>query len=244
MHKTYLQGHLADSVLGRVGTTIDWPKSIPDGIPADWGNYVNHPPRGADWREFLKAGQQIFARNAVRPFNLYYEPTCNLIFLSEDLFQSVDDWSDTLDDIGTCEIAFGKRRKITARFARLKFGEVLQSPPLSPQSRFDRYNASKRHMHGTLVMRGEETNDQLPAPQATDLSFADYDAYFGSRRARNDFSTKMFPTHLDLRTDKSPLMFSTPLDFYVREEIIPLILDAPTPGIGFPFPPMTVDFRN
>lgn len=243
MRKNFLMGHVADSVLGRVGITIDWPKSLPDYDFPGWGNYMFRPAVGWDWQNVLLEGSSLIARNAVKPFALFYYESCNLIMISEDLFQSVPDWSDTLNDIVTGEISFGKRTR-PFRFASLTFGDTWTTPPLSPRSQFDVFDRSRHHMHGTHVMRGEETTDQLPAPVMSDLSFASFDEFREARRSNTMSRQNLLPSYLELRTKRMPLLFCFGIDLFARDDLTALILDQKTPGIGFPFPPLSVDFAG
>ncbi|GAB5448515.1 MAG: hypothetical protein Gyms2KO_33880 [Gymnodinialimonas sp.] len=163
--------------------------------------------------------------------------------MSEDLFQSVPDWSDTLEDVVTGEISFGKRTK-PYRFACLVSNDILTAPPLSPNSKFAIVDNSKLHIHGTQLMRGQETTVQFPEPFASGLTFASYDDFLETERSETMSLKWLLPTHLDLRTERRPLLFSLSVDLYAQNDLAGVIQEQKTPGIGFPFPPVTVDLMG
>lgn len=71
MPRTFQLGHLTDSVIGRIGTTMDWPKSLLGYDFHGWGNYRTHPLVGWVWQDVLKDETNLIARNAVQPFALF-----------------------------------------------------------------------------------------------------------------------------------------------------------------------------
>ena len=226
----YYNSHTTDSVLGRTGTTLDWPKSVPDFEPEDWNNYVNQPPRGTSWRDHLRATNHIVARNAVRPFALYYEPNCNLILIAEELFEAIEDWCHTLEGVEDGVVSFGKKSR-TYSFASLKYTNVLDEAHFSPNSRFSRFATDKYYMHGTRVQRGEESTEQMPEPLDENLSFS------STEELRNGWVnlTRLVPQHIEFVADRLPLLFAAGLDLFAAEPVVKEISNYPQPGISFPF---------
>lgn len=233
----YLRGHTTDTVLGRTGTTLDWPKSIQDFDPLAWNNYVQRPPIGSDWRDHLMGRLSIAARNAVKPFALYFEHSCNLALISKTLFESAIDWSDTFDATESGKVEFGKKTN-EYQFGSLVHKNVLTDLPFSPNNLFSRFESDRLHMHGTRVQRGEEGTDQAPKPLNQSLSF---DSVKELRDAWVSL-TRLVPQHLELQSESVPKLFSTGIDIFVTEEVAEHISCSPTPGISFPYRPITVDF--
>lgn len=99
-------------------------------------------------------------------------------------------------------------------------------------------------MHSTRVTRGEEASDQFPAPVASDLGFATLDDFHEADRSEAMSLKRMIPSHLHLRTKRMPLLFGLGVDLYARQDLTGSILDQKTPGLGFPFPPLTVEFES
>jgi hypothetical protein len=190
-----------------------------------------------DWRDHLLEQRSIVARNAVKPFDLYFEHSCNLVLVSKTLFGSVTDWSDTFDETEVGEVQFG--RKINEyRFGSLEFKNAFADFAFSPKSLFSRFESDRIYMHGTQVQRGKETVDQCPMPLEENLTF-------GSAKELRDAwvgSTTLVPQHLEIQSEQVPKIFSTGLDLFVSEEVAERISSMPTPGISFPFRPITVDF--
>ncbi len=234
----FFQAHPTDSALGRTGTTLDWPNSISDFDPAAWNNCDHAPPHGTNWRDHLTDDIRLFSRNAVKPFAIYFEWECNLILLADELMETTNLWHDTLTDIELGEVVFG-RKCLRYWFGSLSCENLLASGEFSAQNQFSRFNARDYHIHGTRVQRREETSDQLPQPIEVSLSFSSIDEF---RNARVNL-TRLVPTHLEFQVENPPKLFSIGPDVFVSDEITSEIIKAPHPGVSFPFPAISVEFK-
>ncbi|WP_136444143.1 hypothetical protein [Pacificoceanicola onchidii] len=215
--------------------TLDWPRSIPSFDPKFWDGYVATPPHNSNWHDHLKNGTQMVVRNAVQPFALYYENPCNLVLLSEELHESIGDWNGTIEGVKDGEISFGNQRR-PYRFASLCFPNVLGASHFSPMNRFSRFEASEYHAHGTRVLRGMETTGQIPKALEEDLSFADRDAFNNAWQNL----TKLVPQHMEFKAERPPKLFATGSDLFVIDQVVDALSKLPTPGITFPYPPISV----
>ncbi len=239
----FFESHTTDSVLGRTGTTIDWPNSIPDFDPASWDNYVHHPPTGSTWQEFLGTSPQLVARNAVKPFAVFHEHGCNLLLVRRDIEPIFGDLSDTFSDVSTGKVSFGKRI-FDYLFCSLRTHSPLAEDIYSPENVFSTFDTSRLHIHGTRVVRGEETTNDCPLPLETNRQFQSFDEFCAAQRALTLRLNRLAPTHLEIKASPFPLAFSTPVDLYFNAAIAKHIAEIPNAGVAFPFAPISVSFAE
>jgi len=231
----YLRGHKTDDVLGRTGTTLDWPNSISNFDPSAWNDYVHRPPTGTKWQNLLMGQYSIVACNAVKPFAMYFEYSCNLILISKTLFDAFDNWHDTFDEMEAGSVSFGKRVK-EYQFCSLAIKNVFSEQPFSAHNLFSRFDSSALHIHGTRVQRGEETIKQCPKALEENLSFKSAEEL---QKARLSL-TVLVPTHIEIHSSYAPKLISTGAGLFVREDVAEKISSSQTPGISFPYKPTTV----
>jgi len=218
---------------------LDWPKTIPDFDPKAWENYVENPPFGTQLPDHLTFQPTIIARTAVKPFALYFEWSCNLVLIATEVFDAIGDSSNTLTQIDTATVGFGKRQR-PYRAGGLIFEDVLRSLPFSPRNTFSRIRNWDDFTHGIRVERGSRDPSDPPPASETDLSFTDFENMRKAQRLRS--LTRFIPQSLSLPIASPPHLFSIHLDIFVSEALVLEIEKVRTPGIGFLYPPVVVDF--
>lgn len=239
----YYSAHCTDSILGRVGSTIDWTKSFDGTIPESWGSYP-HPPLDSDWGDFLRFVPHLIARNAVRPFSLYFDNNCNLLLLSRQAETLIgDDAAHCVQDLRPCELRFGKRSlpytlgRVAHRFScyrRLSLSIDLNA------SEFVRVDFDGHHRHGTRVLRGEAPASAAPDPIETGLRFDSVD----DMRSRYRSGCQFVPTDLALRLAVLPGFFGIGWNLLVRSDIAVPMGSFPDAGLGFPYPAVRVSLAD
>jgi len=238
----YLLSHVTDSVLGRTGTTLDWPKARNGAIPASWRNFTLAPPLDWGWQNALDDKPRLFARNAMKPFAIYFVTTYNLILIAEPLAASVPDWVATIEADRSGTIAFGKR-VYPYRFAALKHARLCrEQSEYSAENTFDLYETSGYHIHGTRVQRGEQTAADGPKALRTNLRFSDYQEFRNFRRQSS--GNRLVPTLVHIKTAAMPLAFSTGTDLYLSSGLANRVAEHKTPGLSFPYAPITVTGKH
>ncbi|WP_137112187.1 hypothetical protein [Rhodobacter sp. SY28-1] len=240
MTSRYVASKVSDSVLGRVGITIDWEKSLLGGIPDNWG-IDPHPPMGSDWRQFLAPAKELVARNAVRPFHFYFDCQCNLCLLSSEAFELLGESAiGAISDVQLISAAFGKRSR-DFRIGRLRqhlqWHNTDNSALIYAKSSFMRVPKPEYHIHGTMVERGEETQKDCPEPLETGL------VYGSDRELRAvgfDVRSEIEPTRLCFALPEPPVVFAFRQTAYFRLDVATHLASLKEAGVNFPYAPIEV----
>lgn len=231
----YVEAMQADSVLGRVGFTIDWKATLPAGLPEDWSTYP-HPPLASDWRTFLAQTDQIVARNAVRPFHMYFNYQCNIIFLSSEACLLADPHLDgSVSDLRSVHLVFGKRvrdYKIGRLRLHLEWYKSDNHSLISENCVFKRVKSMEYDIHGTRVGRGNETSQDCPEPLETGLVFGSDQAL---RAVPYVSLSKLKPTRLCLDLQLPPVVFAFGQSVYVRHDMAFQLAALKDAGVHFPY---------
>lgn len=240
----YRLAHRTDDIVGRTGRTIDWPSSIPGFQPEDWNNYVARPPVGWNWQKHLDSGSVLKARSAVKPFALHYEYAANLVLISETLFEHGPSFDSTLSDLTALTVRFGTRKfqELPYYAASLVHADVLRKGGFSSNHVFFQVETSAYHMHGTLVLHGEEQPDENVELLQRGITFPSFEDFAAERKRA--LGSQYYLESAELYADDPPLLFSTPVSLYCREDLCNEIERIRTPGVGFPYPPIRALFRD
>lgn len=236
----YNRAKETDSVLGRVGHTIDWTATLPDGLPDEWGTYPR-PPLASDWRAFMAQTSKIVARNAVRPFHMHFDCQCNMILLSDDACRLLGPLTEgSISDLRPVDVVFGKRARhyqIGRLRLHLEWTDTDNSSLVYRGCVFERVMRMEHDIHGTRVARGQETRKDCPEPVETGLVFSSHQAL---RSVAYDTNTELIPRRLCLDTEHPPVVFAFGQDAYVRHDIALHLAALKDAGVNFPYAPLEV----
>jgi hypothetical protein len=231
MYPSYYLAHPTDDVLGRTGTTIDWPKSIPNFDPKNWNGYVQAPPLNSSWPELLYDDLLVVAKNAVKPFALHHIHETDLLLLAEPIFQSMSESSrdDTFSNVEPGIVRFGKK-EFKYRFCSLRHNAVLSERHFPSQCTFSSINFRDHHILGTRIQRGQPFEKEL---QVKLMKFKNYEEYRLRKTAHLRDALILASSPFGGCT--APLLFATPLRLYVHQQVRVLIEQLKHPGVSFPY---------